>query len=695
MNIWAHRGCSGRFPENTITSFREAVKYDIAGIELDIQLSKDRKMVVIHDEKVDRTTSGTGYVCDLTADELRSLEIEAPGGETERIPFIEEVFDLMTGPCAMTGMKINIELKNSNVRYEGMEEMILETVKNYGLEKHVIYSSFNPDSVKLMKELDPEIHAGILQTEASECLRLLEETGADAIHPLVHWMDVEDLKNKVSIPVRAWNLAGSEPLYPSAEEIETVDIEKSKADGITDLITTYPELYAEKAETAGERDKVLFFSGIDVNEKNGRIKKTKKRYICNREPERAGKGDRLLWNDPSEYEYKIILYSEEIDPDLIYTYKYDKESNWALYAAEGQSTEWQDGPFDFTRDGFFRLVIRKKDGTAVEGDYPGPAEPALFIVTRKDKDKCVPQFITDEIISVSKRLRKVRKPGDTVLFLVADNHYVTNGNWDDTALSLRLAARECFPDAIVHLGDMTDGLLPAALTKQFASRVIRDMKRACDTVYCCVGNHDTNYFLKNPEIIPKKDCALFYTGREETDYYIDLPDRDLRLIFLDSFDAFEKLKEKRYGYSRHTIRAAKRMIKNMPEGRKAIVFSHSPVLPWMHLYGTGLRNSGRLMKTIGRQMREKDVLCIVHGHNHSDMIVETECLPVVSVGTSKLECFEGNKPAGSVTYGREKGTRTQELWDIMRVSRDGSQIDFIRFGAGEDRHLDIPVRADE
>ena len=162
MNIWAHRGCSGRFPENTITSFRESLKYDITGIELDIQLSKDRKIVVIHDETVDRTTSGAGNVCDYTVEELRALTIDGPDGTTERIPLFDEVLDLMEAPCKERGLKINIELKNSNVRYEGMEEMILETVRKRGFEDHVIYSSFCADSVRLMKQLDPNIHIGIL-----------------------------------------------------------------------------------------------------------------------------------------------------------------------------------------------------------------------------------------------------------------------------------------------------------------------------------------------------------------------------------------------------------------------------------------------------------------------------------------------------------------------------------------------------
>ena len=86
INIWAHRGCSFTFPENTLSSFAEALKYDITGIELDIQLTKDRQIVVIHDETVDRTTDCTGEVRSYTLAELQRMHIR--GDENEHIPTI-------------------------------------------------------------------------------------------------------------------------------------------------------------------------------------------------------------------------------------------------------------------------------------------------------------------------------------------------------------------------------------------------------------------------------------------------------------------------------------------------------------------------------------------------------------------------------------------------------------------------------
>ena len=96
MKLWAHRGCSQRYPENTLLAFEKAAQINgLTGIELDIQLTKDGRMVVIHDERVDRTTDGIGYVREYTLEEIRKLKIDAGTGKKEVIPTIEEVLDLL------------------------------------------------------------------------------------------------------------------------------------------------------------------------------------------------------------------------------------------------------------------------------------------------------------------------------------------------------------------------------------------------------------------------------------------------------------------------------------------------------------------------------------------------------------------------------------------------------------------------
>lgn len=128
MKIWAHRGCSQMYPENTLLAFEKAAAINgLEGIELDIQLTKDGELVVIHDERVDRTTEGTGFVRDYTLSELKRLHIYADVNPSQEIPTMRETLDLLE-PAMRRGLRLNIELKNSIYPYEGMEEKIVEMI---------------------------------------------------------------------------------------------------------------------------------------------------------------------------------------------------------------------------------------------------------------------------------------------------------------------------------------------------------------------------------------------------------------------------------------------------------------------------------------------------------------------------------------------------------------------------------------
>src|SRR5579863_4458154 len=107
----AHRGASGTFPENTLSAFRAAIDTKADMCELDVQLTRDGALVVIHDDTVDRTTDGTGEVAELTLAELKLLDAGAKfkngavKGKGERVPTLDEVFDVTAGKCGL-----NIEL---------------------------------------------------------------------------------------------------------------------------------------------------------------------------------------------------------------------------------------------------------------------------------------------------------------------------------------------------------------------------------------------------------------------------------------------------------------------------------------------------------------------------------------------------------------------------------------------------------
>lgn len=249
MKIWAHRGCSQNYPENTMTAFRKAIALDgLAGIELDIQLSKDGVMMVMHDEKIDRTTNGIGFLRDYTCEELKEFVIDE-GITDERIPTIDEVLDLICDRIQADKEKgksekfmLNIELKNSVYPCPGMEDQIVSLIHNKGLQEHVVYSTFYAKSLERLHELDPRAELGILDSKVSDCLyKIRGGCKATALHP--YWQGIDEEKECFAgYRVRAW-MSGH--LYPEKPTGTRLDLKALEEKGITDIILNEPERYVE------------------------------------------------------------------------------------------------------------------------------------------------------------------------------------------------------------------------------------------------------------------------------------------------------------------------------------------------------------------------------------------------------------------------------------------------------------------
>lgn len=163
MKIWAHRGCSQRYPENTRIAFEKAMEIKgLEGIEMDVQLTKDGELVVIHDERIDRTTEGIGYVKDYTLADLKRLHIYRDAEPSQSILTMEEVFDLMEQRMK-AGMKLNIELKTSFYPYPGIEEKLMELVNRKCTSEaaaNIVYSSFYVLSLERIRKLDSKVEIG-------------------------------------------------------------------------------------------------------------------------------------------------------------------------------------------------------------------------------------------------------------------------------------------------------------------------------------------------------------------------------------------------------------------------------------------------------------------------------------------------------------------------------------------------------
>lgn len=161
MKIIAHRGASSTFPENTLAAFRKVVQLPVDGVELDVHLTKDRHLVVIHDETINRTSNGKGYIKDMTLAQLRQYDYGSWFDDKfcgERIPTLREVLQLFIH----SHHQIHIELKTDVFSYEGIEELVLREVLTYGMEKRVVISSFNHESIQHVIELAPYIKVAAL-----------------------------------------------------------------------------------------------------------------------------------------------------------------------------------------------------------------------------------------------------------------------------------------------------------------------------------------------------------------------------------------------------------------------------------------------------------------------------------------------------------------------------------------------------
>ncbi|WP_078546313.1 glycerophosphodiester phosphodiesterase [Litchfieldia alkalitelluris] len=197
--VIAHRGGAGVAPENTLYAFRVSERLGVDAIELDVRMSKDGELVVIHDETVDRTTNGVGFVSNLTLKELKSLDAGYRLKMRDRgypfrhkgitIPTLEEVFQ------EIKHTSIVLELKDTNPT---VEKKVAKLIKKYDMKKRVIVGSFNDDSIKRFADrTDGKVAIGT----GSKALRfyvILHKLHLDRLYPLK--------RNAVQIPVKVGNI---------------------------------------------------------------------------------------------------------------------------------------------------------------------------------------------------------------------------------------------------------------------------------------------------------------------------------------------------------------------------------------------------------------------------------------------------------------------------------------------------------
>ena len=166
--IIGHRGACFYEPENTLRSFKKALKLKCKCIECDVHLTKDNKVVVIHDDKVDRTTNGKGLVKDFTLNELKRLD----AGKKEKIPTLQEYINLLKNKTYMF-----IELK----KCKNIVEKTLDIIKKNKIEDKVVLLSFYDSYLKKVKRINPKVKTGFLSVKPFLTIRRAKFCKADFI----------------------------------------------------------------------------------------------------------------------------------------------------------------------------------------------------------------------------------------------------------------------------------------------------------------------------------------------------------------------------------------------------------------------------------------------------------------------------------------------------------------------------------
>ncbi len=247
VNVIAHRGASSRAPQNTLAAFEKAIELGADMVELDVHLSKDGRIVVMHDSTVDSTTDGSGKISEMTLEEIKNLDAGSHFDEEfsgERVPTLEEVLELTEDEIGL-----NIELKTRSEENEGLEEKVLNLLDKYDTTETVMISTFSFDSAKKVNDINANIPVGLLYLTlpltAWHAKRIHKKRPwADAAHPW-HWTIGERHVRKIhelGVDVNVWTVDSER------------NIKKMIDHGVDGIITNKPELVKNIAEKRTEKD---------------------------------------------------------------------------------------------------------------------------------------------------------------------------------------------------------------------------------------------------------------------------------------------------------------------------------------------------------------------------------------------------------------------------------------------------------
>lgn len=225
-----HRGAAGTHPENTMASFLRAAELGCDGVEFDIHRTSDGEIIVIHDATLERTTNGTGLVRSKTLAEIKQVDAGSWKGAAfagERVPTLREVIR-GTAPT----FQLFVEMKAGSVHYPGIEEQILELLREEGALQRSQISSFDHHALRRLRELSPDVELGMLfSANVLDPVGMARECGASALHPFWQWASPAMLEQAraARMKVNVWTV--NEPPY----------IGMMKALGVDGIMSDFPD----------------------------------------------------------------------------------------------------------------------------------------------------------------------------------------------------------------------------------------------------------------------------------------------------------------------------------------------------------------------------------------------------------------------------------------------------------------------
>jgi glycerophosphoryl diester phosphodiesterase len=235
--VIAHRGFSGRAPENTMAAFQKAIDIGSDAIEFDVRLSRDSHLVIFHDDTLERTTDGKGKVADFTLKELKRLDA---GGwfhssfAGERIPALKEVLELTRGR-----LYLNIELKKGDQGKHSMPDLAdraLREVVAAGMEQQILFSSFDLSAVQRIRERDPRIQTAFVTRDPwNSPLDVTRGNFFSCLNPRKSVLNENNLTTarEQGVRVNVWTLDTDE------------EMEKFISMGVDGIITNHPDRLIE------------------------------------------------------------------------------------------------------------------------------------------------------------------------------------------------------------------------------------------------------------------------------------------------------------------------------------------------------------------------------------------------------------------------------------------------------------------